>query len=85
MKFFFTRAIAATDAGDEAHSAEAVRHRIRELVAAEGEAVLSDDDLVGKLKQDGIEIARRTIAKYRESLGIRSSVQRRREWREKHR
>ena len=79
------RAIAATESGDEAHSAEAVRHRIRELIAAEGEAVLSDDDLVGKLKQEGIEIARRTIAKYRESLGIRSSVQRRREWREKHR
>lgn len=85
MKFFFTRAIAATGDGDEAHSAEAVRHRIRELVEAEGGAVLSDDDLKEKLKVEGIDIARRTIAKYRESLGILSSVQRRREWREKHR
>jgi RNA polymerase sigma-54 factor len=79
LKYFFTTAIASSDLDGDAHSAEAVRHRIRELIAAEGEAVLSDDTLVDRLKESGIEIARRTVAKYRESLGIPSSVQRRRE------
>ncbi|MEO0321115.1 MAG: RNA polymerase sigma-54 factor, partial [Pseudomonadota bacterium] len=60
-------------------SAEAVRHRIKELVEAETQGnVLSDDAIVDILKQDGIEIARRTVAKYRETLSIPSSVQRRR-------
>ena len=54
-------------------------HRIRELIAAEGQDVLSDDTIVDRLKESGIDIARRTVAKYRESLGIPSSVQRRRE------
>ena len=79
LKYFFTTAIASSELDGDAHSAEAVRHRIRELIAAEGEAVLSDDTIVDKLKESGIEIARRTVAKYRESLGIPSSVQRRRE------
>lgn len=78
LKYFFTAAIASS-AGGEAHSAEAVRHRIRELVDAETpEAILSDDKIVEILRGDGIEIARRTVAKYRETLGIPSSVQRRR-------
>lgn len=78
LKYFFTAAIAG--AGGEAHSAEAVRHRIKELIGAEDpKAILSDDTLVEILKKDGIDIARRTIAKYREALGIPSSVQRRRE------
>ena len=79
MKYFFTAAIASSERGGEAHSAEAVRHRIREMILAEGPDVLPDDAIVEKLQQAGVEIARRTVAKYRESLGISSSVQRRRE------
>lgn len=79
MKYFFTSSINAT-AGGDAHSAEAVRHRIKELIDAElNDAVLSDDNIVDILKTSGIDIARRTVAKYREALNIRSSVQRRRE------
>jgi RNA polymerase sigma-54 factor len=79
LKFFFTTAIAGTDGGD-AHSSETVRHRIRALIAAEdSESVLSDDQIVTMLKREGVDIARRTVAKYREGLGIPSSVQRRRE------
>lgn len=79
LKYFFTAAINATGGG-EGHSAEAVRHRIKELITAEDpKAILSDDTLVEILGKEGIEIARRTVAKYREALGIPSSVQRRRE------
>ncbi|MEM7398379.1 MAG: RNA polymerase factor sigma-54 [Pseudomonadota bacterium] len=79
LKYFFTSAIAATGEGDF-HSSEAVRHRIREMIDAEpAEDVLSDDKIVERLKADGIDIARRTVAKYREALGIPSSVQRRRQ------
>ncbi len=79
LKYFFTAAIAAADGG-EAHSAEAVRHRIRQLIADESAAdVLSDDTIVEKLRNAGIDIARRTVAKYREAMRIPSSVQRRRE------
>ncbi len=80
LKYFFTNAIASTDAEGDAHSAESVRHRIRELVVREtAEAILSDDDIVTELRAEGVELARRTVAKYRESLGILSSIQRRRE------
>ncbi len=79
LKYFFTTAIASADLDGDAHSSEAVRHRIKEMIGAEGEDVLSDDSIVEKLKGQGIEIARRTVAKYRESLNIPSSVQRRRE------
>ena len=79
LKYFFTSAIAAADGG-EAHSAEAVRHRIRQLIEGEtAEGVLSDDTIVEKLKSAGVDIARRTVAKYREAMRIPSSVQRRRE------
>jgi RNA polymerase sigma-54 factor len=79
LKYFFTSAIAAAD-GSEAHSAEAVRHRIKQLIDAENpRAVLSDDTIVERLRGAGIEIARRTVAKYREAMRIPSSVQRRRE------
>ncbi len=79
LKYFFTSAIAAAD-GSEAHSAEAVRHRIKQLIDAENPgAVLSDDTIVERLRGAGIEIARRTVAKYREAMRIPSSVQRRRE------
>lgn len=79
LKYFFTSAIAAANGG-EAHSAEAVRHRIKQIIGTEtADDVLSDDTIVEKLHADGIEIARRTVAKYREALRIPSSVQRRRE------
>ena len=78
LKYFFTSSIPASGDGD-AHSSEAVRHRIREMVDAErASEVLSDDKIVEKLKDDGVDIARRTVAKYREALRIPSSVQRRR-------
>ncbi|MBM3517078.1 MAG: RNA polymerase factor sigma-54 [Alphaproteobacteria bacterium] len=78
LKFFFTSAIAAAEGGD-AHSAEAVRHRIRGMIAAEtADAVVSDDRIVVLLRQQGVDIARRTVAKYREAMGIPSSVGRRR-------
>jgi len=79
LRYFFSAAIQAAD-GADSHSAEAVRSRIKELVDKEPlEGVLSDDQLVAVLKKEGVDIARRTVAKYRESLKIPSSVQRRRE------
>ena len=79
LKYFFTTAIHGTDGGD-AHSAEAVRYRIRGLIDLEPVAnILSDDAIVSVLRQEGVEIARRTVAKYREALRIPNSVQRRRE------
>ena len=79
LKYFFTSAIAAAGEGD-AHSSEAVRYRIKEMIEAEPAGdVLSDDKIVERLKQDGVDIARRTVAKYREALRIPSSVQRRRQ------
>lgn len=78
LKYFFTTALHGTD-GEE-HSAEAVRHRIRGMIDAEGpEDVLSDDAIVVVLRREGVDIARRTVAKYREALHIPNSVQRRRE------
>lgn len=79
LRYFFTAAIASAEGG-EAHSAEAVRDRIRALIEAEKpDDVLSDDAIVDILKGSGVDIARRTVAKYREGLHIPSSVQRRRE------
>lgn len=79
LRYFFTAAIAAAEGGD-AHSSEAVRDRIRQLIDEEKAAdVLSDDSIVDILKKSGIDIARRTVAKYREGMNIPSSVQRRRE------
>ena len=78
LKYFFSSAIASASGGDS-HSAESVRFRIKSLIEAEGGGALSDDKLVELLRRDGIHIARRTVAKYRGSLRIQSSVQRRRE------
>jgi RNA polymerase sigma-54 factor len=79
LKYFFTTAIQGTN-GAEAHSAEAVRHRIRGLIGNEPPTeILSDDGIVDVLRSEGIDIARRTVAKYREALRIPNSVQRRRE------
>ncbi|MDE2334068.1 MAG: RNA polymerase factor sigma-54 [Rhodospirillales bacterium] len=79
LKYFFTTAIASAGGG-EAHSAEAIRHRIRAMVGAEKpDDILSDDAIVAALRGEGVDIARRTVAKYREALNIPSSLQRRRE------
>jgi RNA polymerase sigma-54 factor len=79
LKYFFTSSIASSDGGD-AHSAEAVRDRIKHLIEAESaDDVLSDDTIVERLRGAGIDIARRTVAKYREAMRIPSSVQRRRD------
>ncbi len=79
LKYFFTASINAV-AGGESHSAEAVRHRIRAMIGAENAGdVLSDDAIVTALRREGVDIARRTVAKYRDALRIPSSVQRKRE------
>jgi RNA polymerase sigma-54 factor len=79
LKFFFTTAISGT-AGGESVSAAAVRHRIKTMVDAETAAcVLSDDAIVLRLREEGVDIARRTVAKYRDALRIPSSVQRKRD------
>ena len=78
LKYFFTAAIAATSGGFQL-SAESVRHKIKALIDAENpRKILSDDALVAKLRAEGIDIARRTVAKYREAMRIPSSVERRR-------
>ena len=77
LKYFFSTAVGGD--GEDAHAAESIRHRIRHLIDAEAaDGVLSDDALVKRLRQDGISVARRTVAKYRESMRIPSSVERRR-------
>ena len=79
MKYFFNSSIASVNDG-LAHSSVSVRHRIKILIDAESsDAVLSDDQIVDILQKEGIDIARRTVAKYREAMRIASSVQRRRE------
>ena len=78
LKYFFTTTISAVDGG-EGHSSESVRHSIRLLIEAEDpRAVLSDDQLVTMLRKEGMDIARRTVAKYREAMHIPNSVDRRR-------
>ena len=78
LKYFFTASIQAVN-GAEAHSAEAVRDRIREMIENEnGRDILSDDRIVALLTADGVNIARRTVAKYREAMRIPSSVERKR-------
>ena len=83
MKYFFTTALGSMTGGDE-HSAEAVRHRIRQIVEAERPGdILSDDTIAEMLqKEQGIDVARRTVAKYREGMHIPSSVIRRRQKRQ---
>ena len=78
LKYFFTSGVSATDGGD-AISAEAVKSNIRTLIMAEGDDILSDDKLVDLLREKGFDLARRTVAKYREAIGLGSSVQRRRQ------
>ena len=79
LKYFFTTAVGSNDGG-ESHSAEAIRQRIRVMVAGETiDNILSDDAIVTTLRREGVDIARRTVAKYRDALHIPSSVQRKRE------
>lgn len=79
FKYFFSNALASTD-GEGGHAAEAIRQKIKQLIDAEAPGgILSDDQIVGLLRATGVSIARRTVAKYRESLAIPSSIQRRRE------
>ncbi len=79
LRYFFTAAIPAAGGG-EAHSSESVRDRIREMIEAEAPPdILSDDAIVDMLRKSGVDIARRTVAKYREAMNIPSSVRRRRE------
>lgn len=78
LKYFFSSGVSSSDGG--AFSAAAIKARIKALVDAEtADAVLSDDDIVTRLTEEGIDIARRTVAKYREAMKIPSSVQRRRQ------
>jgi len=79
LKFFFSQALESRN-GEDSVSAQAVKHRIKELIDAEKrENILSDEALVYLLKRENIDIARRTVAKYRESLGIPTSAQRKRD------
>jgi RNA polymerase sigma-54 factor len=75
LKFFFSTAVGAGNG--EAHSAESIRHRIKTLIAGESD-ILSDDAIVSALRREGYDLARRTVAKYREAMRIPSSVERRR-------
>ncbi|MEZ5742231.1 MAG: RNA polymerase factor sigma-54 [Sphingomonadaceae bacterium] len=79
LKYFFSSGVTSSE-GEGGASAEAVKAAIRKLIDAEDpKAILSDDALVDLLKQQGFELARRTVAKYREAIGLGSSVQRRRQ------
>ncbi|MDE2042800.1 MAG: RNA polymerase factor sigma-54, partial [Alphaproteobacteria bacterium] len=77
LKFFFSNAVGNADEGESA-SATAIRSALKALIASEGDEIFSDDQLVDKLRAQGLDVARRTIAKYREAMGLGSSVQRRR-------
>lgn len=78
LKYFFTSAIQSSGDG-EAYSSESVRYRIKQMIDAESDtSVLSDDKIVERLRGEGMDIARRTVAKYREAMRIPSSVERRR-------
>ena len=78
LKYFFGSGVASTEGDGEGASAEAVKAAIRDIVDNEAD-ILSDDSIAGLLKQRGFDCARRTVVKYRESMGIGSSVQRRRQ------
>ena len=79
LKYFFSQGL-ESGGGEESVSAQAVKHRIKELIDAEKkENILSDEALVYLLKRENIDIARRTVAKYREALGIPTSAQRKRD------
>jgi RNA polymerase sigma-54 factor len=76
LKYFFGSGVAS--AGGDGAAAEAVKAAIRAVIDAET-AILSDDAIADLLKQRGFDVARRTVVKYREAIGIGSSIQRRRQ------
>ena len=77
MKFFFTSKLSSSDIYSDDVASEAVKDKIKQIVAAENpKKPLSDQKIADMLAEHNIEIARRTVAKYRESLGILSSSQR---------
>ena len=79
LRYFFSQALESHH-GEDSFSAQAVRCRIKELIEAEKpENILSDEALVLLLKRENIDIARRTVAKYREAMGIPTSAQRKRD------
>lgn len=79
LKYFFTSSLQRASGGEDV-SSKTVQHMIKELVDAESpKAILSDDAIAALLKQKGIEVARRTVTKYREAMHIPSSVDRRRQ------
>ena len=79
LKYFFSQGLESRN-GDDLISAQAIKRRIKELIEAEEKSnILSDEALVYILKRENIEIARRTVAKYREALGIPTSAQRKRD------
>ena len=78
LKYFFTSALSRAVGGGDDVSSQSVKHYISEMIATEGEQILSDDDIVEKLKDRNITVARRTVAKYREALNIPSSPKRKR-------
>lgn len=78
LKYFFSTALVSDDG--TSHSAQSIKARIQTLIDEEEKTkILSDDKIVDLLKSEGINIARRTVAKYREALHIPSSVQRRKQ------
>ena len=78
FRYFFSNALPGANGG-ASHSAEAIRQQMKAMIEREDPGnVLSDDQIVAALRAGGVAIARRTVAKYRESLAIPSSVQRRR-------
>ena len=80
LKYFFSSGVGSTDGGGAEFASGAVQARIKSLIDAEKpSSILSDDDIAAALKADGIDVARRTVAKYREAMKIASSVQRRRQ------
>lgn len=82
LKYFFDSGVGA--GGGTELAAEAIKAKIKTMIDAESlDAVLSDDDIADKLKAEGIDIARRTVAKYREAAGMGSSADRRRKKRNK--
>ncbi|MBX2811998.1 MAG: RNA polymerase factor sigma-54 [Myxococcales bacterium] len=77
LKYFFSSSVGSASGGDDVASAS-VKHRIRQLIEAENpKRPMSDQAIVKALEKDDIKIARRTVAKYREAMGILSSQKRR--------
>lgn len=79
LKFFFSQA-AGSYIGNEDTSTLAIKHKIRQLIEAETpDNILSDDNIVSLLANEGVKIARRTVAKYREALKLPTSAERKRQ------